>query len=110
MKDAVTMELKTDKMIARKEDCVGWWTFNNPARLNAVSLVMWEGVAEAMDNFAADDDIRLVVLAGAGDRAFVSGADISEFAENRNSAASEERYSAASASVACAIGTHRGTP
>jgi enoyl-CoA hydratase len=99
MKDAVTMELKTDKMIARKEDGVGWLTFNNPARLNAVSLVMWEGVAEAMDNFAADDDIRLVVLAGAGDRAFVSGADISEFAENRNSAASEERYSAASASA-----------
>ncbi len=99
MKDAVPMELKTDKMIARKEDGVGWLTFNNPARRNAVSLAMWEAVGEAMEDFAADDDIRVAVLSGAGDKAFVSGADISEFAENRNSAAAEERYKAATASA-----------
>ncbi|MBT4486482.1 MAG: enoyl-CoA hydratase [Rhodospirillaceae bacterium] len=91
------MQLKTDKMIARKENGVGWMIFNNPDRRNAVSLAMWEGVAEIMADFAADDDIRVAVMTGAGDRAFVSGADISEFAENRNSAESEARYSAATA-------------
>ena len=97
MKDADAMELKTDKMIARKEDGVGWLIFNNPARRNAVSLAMWEAVGEVMADFDADDNIRVAVLAGAGDKAFVSGADISEFAENRNSAASEETYKAATA-------------
>jgi enoyl-CoA hydratase/carnithine racemase len=99
MKDVNAMQLKTDKMIAHKEGGVGWLTFNNPARHNAVSLVMWEGVAEAMENFGADNEVRVVVMTGAGDKAFVSGADISEFAENRNSAASEERYKAATASA-----------
>ena len=93
------MQLKTDKMIARKEDGVGWLIFNNPARRNAVSLAMWEAVAEVMADFAADDEIRVAVMAGAGDKAFVSGADISEFAENRNSAAAEETYKAATASA-----------
>ncbi|MDP7548628.1 MAG: enoyl-CoA hydratase [Alphaproteobacteria bacterium] len=99
MKDADAMQLKTDKMIARKEDGVGWLIFNNPARRNAVSLAMWQAVAEVMEDFADDDDIRVAVMAGAGDKAFVSGADISEFAENRNSAAAEETYKAATASA-----------
>lgn len=102
MKERMAMELCTDKMIARKEDGVGWLIFNNPARRNAVSMAMWEAVGQAMDNFQADDDIRVVVMMGAGDKAFVSGADISEFAENRNSAAAEEKYNAASAKA------HRG--
>ena len=102
MKDQTSMQLKTDKMIARKEDGVGWLTFNNPARRNAVSMAMWEAVGEAMADFEADDSIRVVVMTGEGDKAFVSGADISEFAENRNSAAAEERYNEASAQA------HRG--
>ncbi len=93
------MQLKTDKMIARKEDGVGWMTFNNPDRRNAVSLAMWEAVSEIMADFAADDEIRVAVMTGAGEKAFVSGADISEFAENRNSAESEARYSAATAAA-----------
>ena len=85
------MQLNTDKMIARKENGVGWMIFNNPERRNAVSMAMWEAVGEIMPEFAADDDVRVAVMAGAGDRAFVSGADISEFAKNRNSAEAEER-------------------
>ena len=95
MKERMAMELCTDKMIARKEDGVGWLIFNNPARRNAVSMAMWEAVGQAMDNFQADDDIRVVVMMGAGDKAFVSGADISEFAENRNSAAADSTVSVA---------------
>jgi enoyl-CoA hydratase/carnithine racemase len=86
--------LKTDKMTAHKEKHVGWITFNNPARHNAVSLEMWQGLADIANDFARDDDIRVVVVHGAGGKAFVSGADISEFAEQRDSAEATQRYDA----------------
>jgi len=65
--------MKTDKMLARKEKHIGWLTFNNPARLNAVSLEMWEGLADIAQDFTADPSIRVVVVQGAGGKAFVSG-------------------------------------
>jgi enoyl-CoA hydratase/carnithine racemase len=86
--------LKTDKMLARKDKHVGWITFNNPARHNAVSLEMWQGLADIAKDFAHDDEIRVVVVHGAGDKAFVSGADISEFAQQRNSAEATQVYDA----------------
>lgn len=86
------MKLNTDKMIAEKEGHIGWITFNNPARRNAVSLEMWEALGVIVSDFQQDDNIRVIVLKGAGDKAFVSGADISEFEEKRNSPASEEEY------------------
>jgi len=76
----------TSKMIATKTGAIGWMIFNNPERLNAVSLEMWQAVPEILSAFEADDDIRVVVLTGAGDRAFVAGADISQFGESRSSA------------------------
>jgi len=88
------VHLKTDKMLARKDKHVGWITFNNPARHNAVSLEMWQGLADIANDFAHDDEIRVVVVNGAGDKAFVSGADISEFAQQRNSAEATQRYDA----------------
>ncbi len=77
------MDTGTDRMIARKEGGVGWMIFNNPARHNAVSYDMWVAVPRILDAFAADPEVRCVVLEGAGDKAFVSGADISEFGEKR---------------------------
>ena len=74
---------QTDKMLARKEGGVGIVTFNNPERHNAVSLEMWEATTEILNGFAADNDIRVVVLTGAGGKAFVSGADISKFGSER---------------------------
>ena len=88
------VHLKTEKMLARKDKHVGWITFNNPARHNAVSLEMWQGLADIANDFAHDDDIRVVVVNGAGDKAFVSGADISEFAQQRNSAEATQHYDA----------------
>ncbi len=73
------MELGTTKMIARKEGGIGWMIFNQPEKLNAVSLEMWAAVPRIVSAFEADPDVRVIVLAGAGERAFVSGADISEF-------------------------------
>jgi enoyl-CoA hydratase/carnithine racemase len=72
-------------MIAEKDGAIGWITFNNPARRNAVSIVMWEALSNIVRDFANDDAIRVIVLKGAGDKAFVSGADISEFEEKRSS-------------------------
>jgi enoyl-CoA hydratase len=76
---------KTDKMLSRKEGGVGYVIFNNPERHNAVSLEMWARVAEILDGFAKDDEVRVVVLTGAGGKAFVSGADISKFESERSS-------------------------
>jgi len=87
------MELNTDKMIAEKDGNIGWITFNNPARRNAVSLEMWEALAIILKAFQEDDQIRTVVLRGAGGKSFVSGADISEFDKKRNSAAASAEYS-----------------
>ena len=80
------MQLKTDKMIARKEDGVGWITFNNPVRRNAVSLAMCEAVSEIMADFPAADELRLAVLTGTVVKAFMSGADIPQSPAHPNSA------------------------
>jgi enoyl-CoA hydratase len=74
---------QTDKMLSRKEGGVGIVTFNNPERHNAVSLEMWEATTSMLNAFASDNEIRVVVLTGAGGKAFVSGADISKFGSER---------------------------
>ena len=81
-----------DKMLARKEGGVGILTFNNPERHNAVSLEMWEATKRILDGFAADDDVHVVVLTGAGGKAFVSGADISKFASERATLEASRAY------------------
>ncbi len=73
----------TDKMLSRKEGGVGYVIFNNPERHNAVSLEMWEKTRAILDDFRDDAAIRVVVLTGAGGKAFVSGADISKFGNER---------------------------
>ena len=86
----------SDKLIAEKEGDIGWITFNNPEKHNAVSKDMWEGLADAVDGYNADDDVRVIVLKGAGEKAFVAGADISKFEDER---ASEEAIKAYAESV-----------
>ena len=78
------LQLQTDKMLAHVEDGVGWITFNQPNKRNAVSFAMWQTIPQIIIDFASSDDVRVVVMRGAGDKAFVSGADISEFEEVRN--------------------------
>ena len=77
------MELPTDKILAEVADGVGWLTINNPERRNAISLDMWDAMREAVGAFGADAAVRCVVLRGAGDKAFASGADISQFEKER---------------------------
>ncbi|TMH62483.1 MAG: enoyl-CoA hydratase [Betaproteobacteria bacterium] len=82
----------TEKIIAKKDGAIGWLVFNNPERRNAVSLDMWEAIPKVLGDFAADDAIRVVVLTGAGDKAFVSGADISQFEKQRSTAETVAHY------------------
>jgi enoyl-CoA hydratase len=87
----------TEKIISRRADGVGHVVFNNPEKRNAVSLDMWQAVDGVLEDFAADDDVRVVVLSGAGGKAFVSGADISKFEDERSSAEAVARYNATTA-------------
>src|ERR1700742_3478165 len=81
------------KILKTITEGVGVVTFNNPEKRNAMSLEMWEGLGQALSELRDDPDVRVVVLVGAGDKAFVSGADISQFEKTRHNAAASEEYS-----------------
>src|SRR5260221_5110758 len=85
------------KILQNVTDGVGVITFNNPEKRNAMSLDMWEGFGHALVSLRDDPDVRVVVLVGAGDKAFVSGADISQFEQTRHNAQASEEYSKRSA-------------
>src|ERR1700761_5781045 len=85
------------KILQRVADGVGVVTFNNPEKRNAMSLEMWEGFGEALIELRDNPAVRVVILTGAGDKAFVSGADISQFEKTRHNAEASEEYSRRSA-------------
>jgi enoyl-CoA hydratase/carnithine racemase len=80
------------KILKRIEDGVGIITFNNPEKRNAMSMEMWDGLGTALIELREDESARVVVLTGAGDKAFMSGADISQFEKNRQNAQASEEY------------------
>ena len=85
----------TDKMISKKADGLGWMVFNNPEKHNAVSYDMWRAAIDIMADFVADEAVRVIVIAGAGEKSFISGADISKFDDERAAADAVERYNEA---------------
>ncbi|GAA4358342.1 enoyl-CoA hydratase [Variovorax defluvii] len=94
------------RIVAEVRGPVGRLTVANPDRYNAMSLPMWRMLREAVLHLEHDPEVRVLVLTGEGDRAFVSGADISGFATDRDGAAASEAYdeavrAAQSALVAC---------
>ena len=89
--------LSTQKILADVRDGIGWLTFNQPERRNAVSLEMWQGIGDALEVFQNDSAVRVVVMKGAGGKAFVSGADISEFDAQRANAEQRRQYGEISA-------------
>ena len=88
----MSLNLQTERMQAHVENGVGWMIFNNPARHNALSLEMWQGMGDILEHYASDDSVRVVVMRGAGGKAFVSGADISEFDDKRANAEQKDQY------------------
>jgi enoyl-CoA hydratase len=93
------MDLGTERLIGRKDGQIGWMIFNNPERRNAVSVDMWQAIPTVLEAFEADPEIRVVVFTGAGDKAFVSGADISQFADQRANREANDIYSSHSANA-----------
>src|SRR5256885_11362991 len=85
------------KILQSVSEGVGVITFNNPEKRNAMSLDMWQGLGHALIELRDDPEVRVVVLVGAGDKAFVSGADISQFEKTRHNAAASEEYAKRSA-------------
>jgi enoyl-CoA hydratase len=85
------------KILQSIADGVGIITFNNPEKRNAMSLDMWEGLGSALVELRDDPEVRVVIMVGAGDKAFVSGADISQFEKTRHNAEASEEYSKKSA-------------
>jgi enoyl-CoA hydratase len=82
------------KMLASIDDGVGLITFNQPEKRNAMSVGMWDGLVQILDEFEGSDRVRVAVLTGAGHKAFVSGADISQFEQNRANADAQRQYDA----------------
>lgn len=84
----------SEKMLSRVEGRVGIMTFNNPEKHNAVSFEMWEAAEKILDAFVMNPEVRVIILTGAGGKAFVSGADISKFESERASEEAVQRYNA----------------
>jgi enoyl-CoA hydratase len=80
------------KILQSVTDGVGVITFNNPDKRNAMSIEMWDGLGSALIALRDDPDVRVVIMTGTGDKAFMSGADISQFEKNRHNAQASEEY------------------
>jgi enoyl-CoA hydratase/carnithine racemase len=93
------VETGTDKLLVDVTGAVAVVTFNNPAKRNALSLEMRSALPGVLQALQADDGIRVVVVTGAGDKAFASGADISEFAQQRTSPADRAEYDRAQEAI-----------
>lgn len=77
--------------------------FNNPARHNALSVDMWGAVPALLQQAEADERVRIVVFSGAGEKAFVSGADISQFEDQRAAREAVTHYEALAEDALMAI-------
>ncbi len=71
-------------ILVERDGVIATVTLSNPDKLNALTVAMWRKLAAVMNELSADDDLRCVVVRGAGDKAFAAGADIAEFATARD--------------------------
>jgi enoyl-CoA hydratase len=99
----------TTKLLMEKDGPIGWIVFNQPEKRNAVSQEMWAAMPDYVDELTKDDAIRVVILRGGGDQAFVSGADISQFKDRRRNMTDEEEYRRISGRGSDAL-AHLGKP
>ncbi|MCJ2067696.1 enoyl-CoA hydratase [Methylobacterium sp. J-030] len=93
------------QLIVQRDGPIGWLIFSNVAKHNAMTFEMWGGVPEAVASLAEDPEIRILALKGAGEKAFVSGADISEFETKRGSGEAQMAYNAAADAATAIIQT-----
>lgn len=86
------MSATTDKLLARRAGPVAHLVLNQPEKRNAICMEMWQGLGEILADFARDPEVRVVVVSGAGGKAFSAGADISEFKAHRSDATLRQAY------------------
>lgn len=97
----------TEHIISRKDGAIGHIIFNKPEKMNAICLDMWQGMGEAMAKFESDDEVRVVVFSGAGGKAFVAGADVGKYEQERGDKDAQERYAATGEKALQAIYTSK---
>jgi enoyl-CoA hydratase len=91
------------QIIVQRDGPIGWLIFSNTAKHNAMTFEMWGGVPEAVAGLSEDPNIRILALRGAGEKAFVSGADISEFETRRGTGEAQAAYNAAADAASAVI-------
>src|SRR3954452_11995322 len=96
-KSQIEKSFADGKILQSVDGGIGIVTFNNPEKRNAMSLDMWEGLGQSLIELRDDPEVRVVILTGAGDRAFVPGPDTSQFENPRHNAEASEEYSKRSA-------------
>jgi enoyl-CoA hydratase len=89
------MKLTSGMVGAEVKGPIAWLIWDNQSKLNALSPVMYPDALTVIAAFEADPAVKVVVMRGAGKRAFISGADISSFAKTRSDAEASERARAA---------------
>ena len=99
----MTEEKSVGRVDAGVEGGIGWLVFSQPNKHNAMTLAMQNETAEVLETYAVEDGVRVIVMRGAGEAAFVSGADISEFGEKRTSSEARTVYDQATRRVARAF-------
>ncbi len=94
-----------EPLVLHKEPPVAWITFNRPERRNAISFEMWQALPGLVAQVAEDDALRVLVIRGAGEEAFISGADISQFGKVRSDASTTVEYDRASGAALSSLAT-----
>jgi enoyl-CoA hydratase/carnithine racemase len=79
-------------VLIRKEPPLGWLVLNRPEVRNALNLATWRAIAEGVAELEGESDIRVILIRGVSEEAFISGADISEFTELRSNAEKARAY------------------
>ena len=97
--------MSTQPLVFHKDPPLAWLTFNRPERRNAVSLEMWQALPNFVAQVAEDKDLRVLLIRGAGEEAFISGADISQFGSVRSNAATTIEYDRATGNALASLAT-----
>lgn len=84
-----------EHIVLEKDGKLGWIIFNRPEKRNALNLLMWQSIPKLIEELNRDEEIRVILFRGAGEEAFIAGADISEFKELRNNLETAEFYNEA---------------
>ncbi len=82
----------TDQILVQRDDTIATVTLNRPEKLNAMTKPMWRRLGEVMGELSADDQVRCIVVTGAGMKSFSPGNDIGEFETERSNVEQARAY------------------